>query len=145
MSKRAKSAGASRFAPHAPRFQGMAVVVLADQMASNVYPWQELCAREGLVLVVLPKPSAPHSWASLVVGEVARRAGGAGTVLAVAVPHVHWCDGSLVDLEAIGRCCRAHSTGALGSGLDSDSVFLAVDGTQVRVSRPSSGCPSSAH
>ena len=126
------------------------MVVLADQMASNVYPWQELCARERLVLVVLPKPSAPHSWASLVVGEVARRAGGAGAVLAVAVPHVHWCDGSLVDLEAIGRCCRAHSTGASGSGsessgLDSDSVFLAVDGTQVRVSRPSGGCPSSAH
>eukprot|EP00729_Bicosta_minor_P026789 gene26789-29054_t len=35
---------------------GMSIVVLADQMASNVYPWQFICSEHGLKLVVVEEP-----------------------------------------------------------------------------------------
>jgi hypothetical protein len=36
--------------------RGAAVIVLSQQMASNVMPWQRLCDLRGLVLTVVPEP-----------------------------------------------------------------------------------------
>ncbi|KAL1524860.1 hypothetical protein AB1Y20_019740 [Prymnesium parvum] len=88
------------------------VLVLQDQMHSNVLPWQALCDEEGGELLVVPRP-ADYDWAAAVVAALER-----GGVAVCAVAPCHWCDGSVVDLEAIGAACRMHD------------VALVVDGTQ---------------
>ena len=90
--------------------QRRGVLVLADQMSSNVMPWQALCTSAGGKLVVVPRPP-DHDWT---VAVLARLDG----VAICALPPCHWSDGALVDLEAIGAECRKRG------------VALVVDGTQ---------------
>ena len=80
------------------------IVVLEDQNASHVMPWQQLCAEEGGELLKIPRPD-DFNWTALVIAAVERR-----TVAVCAVPPCHWTDGSTVDLRAVGAACAAHGT-----------------------------------
>merc|ERR1719272_360226 len=80
--------------------RGMTVLVLADQMASNVYPWQHICQEHGLKLVVVEEPD-DGNWTAAVLPLIIP-----GTTTAVAVPPCHWCTGATLDLVAIGAKCR---------------------------------------
>ncbi len=93
------------------------IVVLAEQFPSNVYTWRRLCAERGLTLRTVPPP--PHQdggraaqWNARVLTAIDRR------TAVVALPQVHWTDGTLFDLERVGQ--RARECRAL----------FVVDGTQ---------------
>ncbi|HEX4035453.1 MAG TPA: aminotransferase class V-fold PLP-dependent enzyme [Solirubrobacteraceae bacterium] len=78
---------------------GAEVVVLADEYPSNHYTWRRFCQRTGAELVIAHR-DRETSWAEAVVAALGER------TRVVAVPHVHWTDGSLVDLEAVVAAAR---------------------------------------
>eukprot|EP00854_Cymbomonas_tetramitiformis_P008228 gene8228-9778_t len=80
---------------------GQRAVVLQNQMASNVLPWQDLCKRCGGELHVVPRPEN-YDWSAAVLRELNRLG---KQVAVVALPNVHWTDGSHIDLELIGARC----------------------------------------
>jgi selenocysteine lyase/cysteine desulfurase len=75
------------------------VVTLSEQFPSNVYPWMDLAERTGAAFVSVPRPD-DDDWTSGLLSFIDRSTG------IVAVPHCHWTDGGLVDLETIGAACR---------------------------------------
>ena len=98
------------------------VVTLHAQFPSHVYVWRRLCADAGAELRVVTPP----------VGGVARGAAWNealleaidGDTAIVAVPAVHWTDGTVFDLAEVGR--RSREIGA----------SFVVDGTQSIGARP---------
>uniref|UniRef100_A0A6U4FWE9 Aminotransferase class V domain-containing protein n=2 Tax=Phaeomonas parva TaxID=124430 RepID=A0A6U4FWE9_9STRA len=81
--------------------RGTEVLVLQNQMASNVMPWQSACRRAGARLRVVPSPS--RTWTEAILRDIAQDDARAAPRIAVlALPPLHWTDGALVDLEAIG-------------------------------------------
>ncbi|MFN8062717.1 MAG: aminotransferase class V-fold PLP-dependent enzyme [Vicinamibacterales bacterium] len=95
---------------------GRRVVIAFEQFPSNVYAWRALCQRSGATLVTIDPPADSagrgRDWNARLLEALT-----ADTAL-VALPHVHWTDGTRFDLEAIGA--RAREVGAA----------LAIDGTQ---------------
>jgi selenocysteine lyase/cysteine desulfurase len=94
---------------------GQRIVVSAGQFPSNVYAWRRLAAETGAVLhAVAPPESAARgaAWNEALLDAIDER------TAVVALPHVHWTDGTRFDLAAIGR--RAREAGAA----------LIIDGTQ---------------
>ena len=93
----AASYGVSVAARNLPLRKGQTVVALAEQFPSNVYAWRESGA--GATVVTVERPS--H-------GDLTRAVLDAmdGQTAVVALPHCHWADGALLDLESIGRRCR---------------------------------------
>lgn len=112
----AVSYGMAIVARNTPLRRGQNVVVAEAQFPSNVYAWRRLCADAGgeLRTVRAPVESARRGeeWNARLLEAV-----DGGTAL-VALPHVHWADGTRFDLEAVGA--RAREVGAA----------LVVDGTQ---------------
>ncbi|USG62710.1 aminotransferase class V-fold PLP-dependent enzyme [Sneathiella marina] len=80
---------------------GQKILVLQDQFPSNVYCWNELSARTGAEVVTIKTP-ADFDWTTAVLAAIDD-----DTAIA-ALGHIHWTDGSLLDLEAIGDKLRAH-------------------------------------
>lgn len=93
------------------RSGGGKIVVVQDQMCSQVYPWQKLEKDDPtkFELVVVP-PSEDTTNAILERLDE--------TVVVVAVAPLHWSTGALVDLDAVSMKCQE---------LD---IQLIVDGTQ---------------
>src|SRR5215472_12638984 len=95
----AASYGMAQAANNLPLTRSQTIVTLAEQFPSNVYPWMELAARTGATHVTVPRP-ADDDWTAAILAHVDAATG------VVAVPHCHWTDGGLVDLEAVGAACR---------------------------------------
>ncbi len=110
-------------AKNIPMEAGQTIVTLADQFPSNVYVWQEKAARCSGRVVAVERPSQ-SCWTEAVLEAI-----GPETAV-VAVPHNHWADGRVVDLEAVGARAREHGaalvldlTQSLGAmPLDFDAV-----------------------
>ncbi|MBX6365545.1 MAG: aminotransferase class V-fold PLP-dependent enzyme [Gemmatimonadetes bacterium] len=94
---------------------GQSIVVAEAQFPSNVYPWRRLARRRGLQLRTVAAPPGPARGAAW--NERLLEAIDADTAV-VALPPLHWTDGTLFDLERLGE--RAREVGA---------TFV-VDGTQ---------------
>jgi selenocysteine lyase/cysteine desulfurase len=95
--------------------RGQNIVVLGEQFPSNVYAWRKLALRGGGELRTVHAPASAHrgeAWNAALLEAIDDR-----TVL-IAVPQVHWTDGTRFDLVRVGE--RARSTGAA----------LVIDGTQ---------------
>ena len=75
------------------------ILVLAEQFPSHVYPWREAAAQAGARVDTIPRP-ADGDWTAAVLDAI-----GPDVSLA-ALPHCHWTDGGLVDLERIGAALR---------------------------------------
>jgi selenocysteine lyase/cysteine desulfurase len=111
----AASYGIATAARNTPRERGQSVVVAHEQFPSNVYAWRSLCAREGLELRTVEPPAGGvrgEGWNERILEAID------GRTAIVALPHVHWTDGTRFDLERIAE--RARERGAA----------LIVDGTQ---------------
>jgi len=83
---------------------GSTIVVAAEQFPSNVYPWRRLAMERGLDLRMIGAPDSSRrgeGWNSAILDIIDDR-----TAL-VALPQVHWTDGTRFDLAAIGKACRA--------------------------------------
>ena len=76
------------------------VVLLAEQFPSNVYPWRERAAEVGAEIVTVPRP-IEGGWTAPLLDAIDERCG------VVALPEVHWTDGTRIDLVAVGDRCRA--------------------------------------
>ncbi|SFE69737.1 aminotransferase class V-fold PLP-dependent enzyme [Thermoflexibacter ruber] len=95
---------------------GQNIVVAAEQFPSNVYPWRALAKEKGLKI----KTIAPNNesktrgkeWNQHLLEAIDK-----DTVM-VALPNVHWADGTRFDLLAIRQ--RSREVGAI----------LVIDGTQ---------------
>jgi selenocysteine lyase/cysteine desulfurase len=105
------SYGVAQAAHNIPLRKTQSIVTLSEQFPSNVYPWMDLAERTGAAFVSVPRPG-DDDWTGALLASIN------GSTGVVAVPHCHWTDGGLIDLEAVGAACR--NVGAA----------LCVDGTQ---------------
>jgi len=105
------SYGIALAARNLPVEPGQNIVVLQDQFPSNIYSWHRLAHERGAEIVTVPRPEDGH-WTPAVLAAITTE-----TAVA-ALPHCHWTDGTLIDLVAVGKHCRACNTA------------LVVDGTQ---------------
>ncbi|MFQ5554897.1 MAG: aminotransferase class V-fold PLP-dependent enzyme [Acidimicrobiia bacterium] len=77
---------------------GQTIVVLAEQFPSNVYPWWQAASSRGARIRTVAREGG--SWTDAILEAIDR------TTAVVAIPQCHWTDGSIIDLEAIGRAAR---------------------------------------
>jgi len=111
---------------------GQRIVMLAEQFPSNVYSWLSLARERDLVIDFVQKTEG-RSWSESVLEALEKPAA------LVALPNVHWTDGSLIDLAPIAQRCHAMGaklvldlTQSLGvmrvdiAELDPDFIFCAA-------------------
>lgn len=97
------SYGIAVAAANLPVQKGDRIVLLEDQFPSNVYSWLELGKAKGAEVVTIARPQ-DHDWTRALLRGLDDR------TAVVAIPHVHWTDGTRVDLERISAACRgAHA------------------------------------
>ncbi|HZD04577.1 MAG TPA: aminotransferase class V-fold PLP-dependent enzyme [Longimicrobiales bacterium] len=95
--------------------RGRTIVLTHEQFPGNVLAWRRVAAETGAEVVTVAPPegaSRGEAWNVRLLEAVE------GRTAVVAIPHVHWTDGSRFDLE--GVCRRAREVGAA----------VVVDGTQ---------------
>ncbi len=92
------------------------IILLHEQFPSNVYAWRRLREDKGVELRTIEPPEQAlgrgRTWSQRILEAIDSR------TAIVALPHVHWADGTRFDLEQIAR--RAREVGAA----------VVVDGTQ---------------
>ncbi|MFQ5535099.1 MAG: aminotransferase class V-fold PLP-dependent enzyme [Sphingomonadales bacterium] len=95
----AVSYGLAIAAANIPVQARQSIIVLDGQFPSNVHCWNEI-ARENQARVVTVRRADGRDWTTAIMEALD------ATTAAVAVPHCHWIDGTVIDLEAIGARCR---------------------------------------
>lgn len=124
----AVSYGAAIVARNLPLEADQTVVVAGGQFPSHVYAWRALTARTGARMVTVERPASiarrggRRATSAVWSGRLLEAIDGATGL--VALPHAHWSDGTLFDLDAIGE--RARQVGAA----------LVIDGTQTIGAHP---------
>ena len=93
--------GLSLAARNLPLQRGEAVLVLDGQFPSNLLPWQQRCVEVGARMVVARRDPR-HDWTAAVLRALDKEPG----IATLALPHVHWQDGTLLDLTAIANRAR---------------------------------------
>ncbi|MGH1479673.1 MAG: aminotransferase class V-fold PLP-dependent enzyme [Geminicoccales bacterium] len=96
----AVSYGLAVAARNLPLQSGQSILVLAEQFPSNVYTWREMARDQGAEIVTIERP-ADGDWTAAVLAKLDER------VAITALPHCHWTDGGILNLEHIGQACRA--------------------------------------
>jgi len=96
--------------------KGDEILMLQEQFPSNVYVWQKLAQKYDAKVIFVKAPKLGNgrgaSWNNSVLKNITSR------TAVVAMPHNHWADGTLFDLEAIRKKTRENN------------ALLIVDGTQ---------------
>ncbi len=96
--------------------KGDEIILLDEQFPSNFYAWKALEKEKGVVLKVIPAPPPAkgrgQKWNEFVLNAISTK------TKVVAIPIVHWADGTLFDLKTIRN--RTNNVGA----------YLIIDGTQ---------------
>lgn len=88
-----------------PLAAGDAVLVLDGQFPSNLLPWQQRCSEVGARMVAVRRVP-DQGW----TGAVLAALDADPAIRVLALPHVHWHDGALLDLDRIAA--RARDSGA---------------------------------
>jgi hypothetical protein len=78
---------------------------MANEMGSNVLPWQTATRAVGGHVLVAQQPE-DWDWAQALVERIREHE---DTLACVALSHVHWCDGSYVDLETVAAECHSRN------------------------------------
>lgn len=78
---------------------GSTIVVLAEQFPSNVYEWRAVAERTGATIVTVQR--GDEGWTPRLLEAID------GRTAVVAIEPVHWSDGTVVDLVAVGMAARA--------------------------------------
>ncbi|HAY35362.1 MAG TPA: aminotransferase [Bacteroidetes bacterium] len=91
---------------------GQNIVVLHEQFPSNVYSWNRLAEDQSLTVRSVSSPQDVSRWSEAILSAIDEQ------TAMVALPAVHWTDGTFFDLVAIGQ--KTRSVGAA----------LLIDGTQ---------------
>jgi len=87
------------------------ILLLPEQFPSNVYTWQRWAEESG-AKIVFAEAAPDQALQEAVIDAINPR------TQVLAVPHCHWADGRLLDLQALRRVC------------DEVGAYLIVDGTQ---------------
>jgi selenocysteine lyase/cysteine desulfurase len=109
------SYGVATAAKNLPLSASQNIVILHEQFPGNVYTWRRRASETGAELRTVEPPARVErgaTWTQRVLETID------SSTAVVAVPTVHWTDGTRVDLVSIGA--RAREVGAA----------LVVDGTQ---------------
>lgn len=110
------SYGLSTVAQNLPDDSGKNIVVAGDQFPSNIYPWRRFAEQTGCRIHTIdppkPKPNRGALWNEQILDSLN------SDTLLVAIGNVHWTDGTVFDLENIGK--RAREVEA----------YFVIDGTQ---------------
>jgi selenocysteine lyase/cysteine desulfurase len=96
---------------------GDRILVIAEEFPSVVLPWRRTVQESGATLLTVPAP-ADGDWTKAILDHID------ASVKVVAVSSCHWTNGAYIDLNAIGKACRA--TGCI----------LVVDATQTLGAMP---------
>jgi selenocysteine lyase/cysteine desulfurase len=112
----AVSYGISTVAKNIDPGKGNHIIMAGEQFPSNVYPWQRFCKEHGCEIKTIPAPqnvdNRGKKWNEHILEAIN------DDTLLVALANVHWADGTLFDLKAIGEKVR-----------EKDAYFV-IDGTQ---------------
>jgi selenocysteine lyase/cysteine desulfurase len=99
----AVSYGVATVARNTPVARGQNVVVIGEDFPSNMYAWRKVATRSTAELRVVPPPDGSRrgaEWNARLLDAID------GNTAVVAVPHVHWSDGTRFDLSTIGAAAR---------------------------------------
>ncbi len=98
------SYGMATVARNLPLETGQEIILAGEQFPSNVYPWIRLAGETGATVRFISAPedgkSRGRRWNEHILESISTKTG------LVAMGNVHWADGTLFDLEAIGTRCR---------------------------------------
>lgn len=97
------SYGVATAARNLPLGPGENVVITHEQFPGNYYSWERLASENGAELRVASPPEGADRgrlWNDRLLESIDAR------TRIVAVPNVHWTDGTLFDLVEVGRRCR---------------------------------------
>jgi len=99
----AVSYGVSLAARNTPLRPGQNIVVVAEQFPSHVYAWRRLAAASGGEMRTVAPPVSEcrgEAWNAAILEAID------DATAVVALPQVHWTDGTRFELEAIGAAAR---------------------------------------
>lgn len=95
---------------------GDEIILLDEQFPSNVYSWQQVAKTHNLLIKTIDAPPLQKGrgkiWNEWLLNAISSK------TKVVALPQVHWADGTLFSLEAIREAC------------DTNNALLIIDGTQ---------------
>ena len=91
--------------------KGSNIVVLAEQFPSNIYSWHEAAKRNEAKIITIARPQ-DDDWTRAILAVINKQTD------VVALPQVHWTDGSFIDLVQIRQRC------------DEINAALVIDATQ---------------
>ncbi|WDS34887.1 aminotransferase class V-fold PLP-dependent enzyme [Pseudoxanthomonas sp.] len=94
--------GLATAARNVPLARGDAVLVLDGQFPSNLIAWQQRCAEVG-AQVVAATPAPGQSLTDAVLAQLQDTP----RIAVVSLPHCHWHDGRLLDLDRIAPAVQA--------------------------------------
>jgi len=110
------SYGLSNAANNIKLNEGDEILVVEDQFPSNIYPWQSLVKKYSGKLQIVKSPNSTINrgkiWNQNILDAINNK------TKVVALPQVHWADGTLFDLKTIRKKSNQHN------------AFLIIDGTQ---------------
>lgn len=118
------SYGLATAARNIPLEPGQEILILAEQFPSNVYTWRAMARRTGATVRTLSRPQG-ESWTQGLIDAIGPQTG------LVACGHVHWIDGGIIDLEAVGAKARQHGA-ALAIDLTQSLGALPFDAKKVQ-------------
>ena len=106
------SYGIALAAKNLPFSQGQNIVVLKDQFPSNIYSWKRIARENKGQIQTVDRPE-DHNWTQAVINKINSKTS------IVAIPNIHWTDGTLLDLIQIGKICRKQKAALVIDGIQS--------------------------
>ncbi|WP_298313864.1 aminotransferase class V-fold PLP-dependent enzyme [uncultured Aquimarina sp.] len=110
------SYGIANAANNVPIKKGDEIILVDEQFPSNVYIWQEVARKnEATIKIVRPPVKLENRgkrWNENILEAITKN------TAVIAMPHVHWADGTLFDLKAIREKTKTVD------------AILVIDGTQ---------------
>ncbi len=106
------SYGIALAAKNLPFSRGQNIVVLKDQFPSNIYSWKRLAHERKGQIQTVDRPE-DHNWTQAVIDKINSKTS------IVAIPNIHWTDGTLLDLIQIGKICRKQKAALVIDGIQS--------------------------
>lgn len=115
------SYGLAQAGRNTPVVPGQKIVTVHEQFPSNVYVWRRIAAAAGARVEVVQSPvdgaGRAEAWNAALLEAI-----GPSTAI-VALGQVHWTDGTLFDLEAIGARARAMGAAVIVDGTQSVGAY----------------------
>ncbi len=110
------SYGIANAANNTPINKGDEIILVDEQFPSNVYIWQEVAEKNNAIIKIVYPPKSFQNrgkiWNERILKAISEN------TAVIALPQVHWADGTLFDLQAIREKTK------------SVNAMLVVDGTQ---------------